>query len=152
MSSGKKQNPQKGKGQVIRLFKSNRTDEALIELIPLLDAHPSDHEFHYLAGMIHGSQYRYVEAVNSFEETLRLNPKHDESHFELGLIHIAFCRFSKALACFQKARKLNYNLKETNTYLQKIKKVAKPRDVTLSTCLIVKNEEKHLASSYFLVN
>jgi len=146
MSSRKRPYSQKDKDQIIRLFKSNRTDQALTELLALLDVHPDDHELHYLTGMIQGSQYRYAEAVNSFEETLRLNPKHGESHFELGLIHIAFCRFNKALACFQKVRKSNYNRKETNTYLQKIKKVVKPRDVTLSTCLIVKNEEKHLAT------
>ncbi len=146
MSSGKRRVPQKEKDQIINLFKSNRVDEALIKLIALLDTHPSDHELHYLTGMIHGSQYRYVEAVESFEEAVRFNPKHGESHFELGLSHVAFCRFNKALARFQKAGKLNYNLKETNAYLQKIKKVAKPKDVTLSTCLIVKNEEKHLAT------
>ncbi len=141
-----RQAPKQEKNRIISLFKSNRVDEALMKLTALLNAYRGDHELHFLAGMIHGSQHKYAGAANSFGEALRLNFKHGASHFELGLIHVAFCRFNKAIACFQKARKSNYNLKETNAYLQKIKKAAKPQEVTLSTCLIVKNEEKHLAT------
>ena len=132
------------KNKIIKLFKNNKVDEAYGKLIELINKNPGDYELHYIAGMIHGSQYRYVDALNCFEKALQISPNHAKSYFEIGIIHTILCRYQEALPAFQKAKKLERNLTTANYYIREIKKVAKLRDTTLSVCLIVKNEEKHL--------
>ncbi|MFQ5675225.1 MAG: tetratricopeptide repeat protein [bacterium] len=112
----------------------------------LLNSYPDDHEIHYYSGMFHGAESRYFEAIKSFETAIRLNPRHGKSFFELGFVHMQLCRYNKALPYFQKAAKLGYNLVETNSYIQKMRRQLRATDVTLATCLIVKNEEKYLAN------
>ena len=129
---------------VIRLFKDDHADDAYKELTPLLEAHPNDFELHYIAGMIHGSQSCFAYAISSFRTAVSLNSKHAQSFFELGVIQMQLCRFNKAAHYFEKARSLGHAVHEATSYLSKIKRISKEKDVTLSTCLIVKNEEKHL--------
>lgn len=132
------------KKAVIRLFRQNQVDQAYLELSQLLQTHPKDYELYYLAGMIHSSRDQYVEAMNMFEQALKINPRDDRSCFEIGLLQSKLCRFNKALGYLHKARDLGYNARETNSYLKQVRKLAGARDVRLSACLIVKNEEEYL--------
>ncbi|MFQ5770579.1 MAG: tetratricopeptide repeat protein [bacterium] len=137
-------NYQDQKNSVIRAIKRNQFETAHSKLTNLLQSHSLDYDLHYIAGMLYGAQFRYDEAIKSFEEALRLHPKHAKSYFELGIIQMMLCRFNKASAYLQKAKVLKYNLSLTNSYLQKIQKIKRAEDVTLSACLIVKNEHKNL--------
>lgn len=132
------------KNQVIRLFKNSRIDEAFSQISRLIEKYPGDHELHYIAGMIYASQHRYADALICFEQAVQLHPKDAESHFEIGIIHTILCRYQKALAAFNEARKFRSHERHADGYIRQIRRAAKPRDVTLSVCLIVKNEEKYL--------
>ncbi|MCG8606989.1 glycosyltransferase [bacterium] len=134
------------KQQIVGLLNRQQAVAAFERLTELISSHPNDYELHYLVGMAHTESHRYLDAIRSFEQALRLNSKHGDSYFQIGLAHTKLCRFNKALDYLQKARTLKSNLAETNYYLEKIAGVARPADVTLSACLIVKDEEKHLPS------
>ncbi|MFQ5649056.1 MAG: tetratricopeptide repeat protein [bacterium] len=134
----------KQKKNIVRLLKQERVHEAHETLRRLKSAHADDYDLHYLEGMIHASQQRYADAMASFSQALQLNPGHPESEFELGIIQMVLCRFNRAADHLQRVRNHNYRRPEIDNYLQQIEKVARAEDVTLSACLIVKNEEQHL--------
>jgi glycosyltransferase involved in cell wall biosynthesis len=134
------------KQQIVDLINKHEAVAAFERLCKLISSHPEDYELHYLAGMAHATSHRYLDAVRCFEQALRLNSGHGDSYFQIGLIHAKLCRFNKASGYFEKARALKDSSTEATDYLEKIGEVALSDDVTLSACLIVKNEEKHLPS------
>ncbi len=134
------------KNRITRLIKNSQFDKAESELAELIHSHPQDSELHYLAGMMHGSQYNFKDSQKGFTEALKYNPDHAKSLFELGIIQMILCRFNKALTYFHKTSTLQYKRIESKSYLDKIKQIAIVKDVTLSACLIVKNEEKNLSN------
>ncbi len=134
----------KQKNKIIALFRKGDTESALSEVTSARKIAPNNHEFFYLEGMILGSRSNYADAFRALARATELNPKHGESFFEIAYLQMALCRFNLAEANFKKALTLNFNKKECSTYIARIRSVAKTKDVTLSACLIVKNEEKFL--------
>lgn len=134
------------KNSIVTLIKQDCLAEAGEALAPLVHAHPDDHELHYFAGMICEAQHRYADAARSFEEALALNINYGDAWFEMGVIQMILCRFNQAAGYLKKAKAQRCRVAEVRSFLKKIERVVHPEDVTLSACLIVKNEEKHLST------
>jgi glycosyltransferase involved in cell wall biosynthesis len=94
--------------------------------------------------MSFGARNLFSQAIKYFCKVLEYAPADARAAFELGVIHLMFCRFNKAEKYFSDIHASNYRKNDVTTYLKKIKSVARAEDVTLSVCLIVKNEEKLL--------
>ncbi len=131
---------------VLRLIQAKKYEAAETQLRQLLPKYPNAPTLHYLAGLAAAARYRYADAVRHLQRTVALDARHGAAWFELGLVHLTLCRYRPARHCLQNARALKYRAKESRRYLAQIERVARARDVTLSVCLIVKNEEKLLAN------
>lgn len=58
---------------------------------------------YYSLGLSQVTAMKFNEAINSFEEAVKINPKHSESHYNLGLLYSIFPKdFTKAVASYRK--------------------------------------------------
>jgi tetratricopeptide (TPR) repeat protein len=137
------------KNEIVRLFKKNQVEESFSKLQNLLNDYPDDHELHFFLGMVHGSRFNYFDANRSFQRALELRPGYGDAYFELGVIATTLCRYQSAVDLFRRAKSAKVRVAEAESYLQKLKQKAaadQNREITLSVCLIVKNEERHLSN------
>ncbi|MFQ5705974.1 MAG: glycosyltransferase [bacterium] len=132
------------KKEIVRLFRTNQVEQAYLRAKALLTEFPADYELHYILGMIHGSQYRYVDALQSFSRALTFNPGHRPSLTERGIIFMTLRRDRQALAEFREALRVDPLAHDVCHYVREIERRMKPVEPTLAACLIVKNEAKHL--------
>jgi eukaryotic-like serine/threonine-protein kinase len=80
---------------------SGRSDEAIAELLHVLELQPSSDAAHRKLGEIYGVRRRIDDAVHEFDEAIRLRPDYWESHRAKGLLLWRAGRLSEAEAAFR---------------------------------------------------
>jgi glycosyltransferase involved in cell wall biosynthesis len=144
MSGAKLKSRSGQQDDIIRSIKLGRFTEAEEMLASLSADRPDDVTLLYMTGMLRGAQHRYFDAIQAFTRILTGQPGHAAANFELGIIEMMMCRFNRASHYFKRAKAQRYRPQETSVYLTQIKKTARTADITLSVCLIVKNEAQML--------
>lgn len=129
---------------IIQLIKRGDFVQARDKLDALFQQQGKNPKLFFISGMLYASQCLYHDALEAFEAVLEYDPTHAAACFEIAVTQMLLCRFNKASAFFRRAKLGRYRDYEIRTYLRKIAKIKKEHDVTLSTCVIARNEEKFL--------
>jgi tetratricopeptide (TPR) repeat protein len=143
------------------LYKQNRNDEALRALQSSIKTAPTP-EAYLTLGEVYDRLEREREAIQSYQEAIRLNPKYAEAHYNLGVAFYNRERYLEAKTAYEEAVRLkndyadaHANLADTLRQLATIEKdAAKKKDYfgkavgayTLATAFI--KDDPELFSKY----
>ncbi len=109
-------------------FLQKRFQQAAQTLEPLLKRQLAYPDLYNLMGMLSLEQKNYVDALNHFRHSIKLNPNYTEAYFNLGMAILYRVNFLRMQG---KKEEVQKNLKFFALVLQKISKIGDSEDKTV---------------------
>ena len=143
----------------LKLARQGRVPEAIAKFQAAIKLHRRLPEVHYELGLLYQQEGQSGKALEAYQAELALNPRHDAALNNMGVIHATNGNLLEAIPLLRRALEVNRrnslaqeNLdkalqqkeKRTNQVLKFSAAPLAGPTPSISLCMIVKDEEKHL--------
>ena len=106
----------------LNIYNSRDFDRLIKEITSIKNDYPYSIFILSLLGNINNELENYNEAINNFDEILKINPNFDEAHYNLGIIYKKIDSVDQSISCYKNCIKINPNKFEAYNNLGNIYK------------------------------